>query len=611
MSAVRLARGVHAPRPRDQVRRLLPRPRRPVPRRAPARASRRSASPRRPACRRGVTADTIVVRVQRRRRRRGRGRAVRRRAGGDPRRAGRREHGLRPAGAGLPRGAAAALRRVGRAARLRRGDHRLPRRARRRAGALRRHARPDDPRQDRRRRPAARGVRRRRRGDGAASRRSGDVYQAGTLSAAIRSRPRPGSRCCGGCATRRSTTSSSGARRGSTTGLAPFGRVQRVGAMLTLFAGRDEPVERFAELDTDRYGELFRGLLERGDLRRPEPVRVPVPVARARRRARSTRRSRRWAMSSRSLRRSPTARAPRARSGRRRCRAEPSWQPVFSPLAPHALALGLETIYEAYLVHYGTPRLFEPPDADERVLLGDYLYAHGLVRIAEAGGVDAVAAMAELISRCAALRADGRRRRRRRRGSTPRARSAATRTTTRWRDALARHSARVAAVIFDAATEGKHVILGMLVTGLIFLVVIGLGELTHWAGHRRARARTRSPPGVLAAVDSRLDGDRPRPARVDRAPRARGRARPRRRRGRPAPRGDGDRRPHRQGRRARRCSSSTRRAAQHPLLDQPVRHRAAHVPRVRRRAARRRRRRSSARCSRCSRRRGSSRRCAA
>src|SRR6476659_8169984 len=47
-------------------------------------------------------------------------------------------------------------------------------------------------------------------------------------------------------------------------GLAPFGRVQRVGAMLTLFAGRDEPVERFAELDTERYGVLFRGLLERG-----------------------------------------------------------------------------------------------------------------------------------------------------------------------------------------------------------------------------------------------------------------------------------------------------------------------------------------------------------
>jgi len=83
------------------------------------------------------------------------------------------------------------------------------------------------------------------------------------------------------------------------------------------------------------------------------------------------------------------------------------WEPVFSPLAPDTFALGLETVYEAYLVHYGKPRLFAVSDLDEAVLLGDYLYAHGLVRVADAGGVDAVAAMAELISRCAALRADG------------------------------------------------------------------------------------------------------------------------------------------------------------------------------------------------------------
>jgi hypothetical protein len=88
-------------------------------------------------------------------------------------------------------------------------------------------------------------------------------------------------------------------------------------------------------------------------------------------------------------------------------RAAPDLEPVFSPLVPEPLGLGLETIYEAYLVHYGRPRLFEPPDADEAVLLGDYLYAHGLVRIAEAGGVPAVAAMARLIARCAAERADG------------------------------------------------------------------------------------------------------------------------------------------------------------------------------------------------------------
>jgi hypothetical protein len=80
---------------------------------------------------------------------------------------------------------------------------------------------------------------------------------------------------------------------------------------------------------------------------------------------------------------------------------------VFSPLAPERFALGLETVYEAYLVHYGRPRLFAPPDADEAVLLGDYLYAHGLVRVAEAGGVPAVSVLADLIARCAALRADG------------------------------------------------------------------------------------------------------------------------------------------------------------------------------------------------------------
>jgi glutamate-1-semialdehyde 2,1-aminomutase len=46
-------------------------------------------------------------------------------------------------------------------------------------------------------------------------------------------------------------------------GLSEFGRVQRVGAMLTFFAGHD-PVTRFQELDTERYAELFRHLLERG-----------------------------------------------------------------------------------------------------------------------------------------------------------------------------------------------------------------------------------------------------------------------------------------------------------------------------------------------------------
>ena len=41
---------------------------------------------------------------------------------------------------------------------------------------------------------------------------------------------------------------------------------------------------------------------------------------------------------------------------------------VFSPLAEERFALGLETIYEGYLVHYGTPRLFAPVDEDTALL---------------------------------------------------------------------------------------------------------------------------------------------------------------------------------------------------------------------------------------------------
>jgi hypothetical protein len=88
-------------------------------------------------------------------------------------------------------------------------------------------------------------------------------------------------------------------------------------------------------------------------------------------------------------------------------RERPEREPVFSPVAPERFALGLESIYEGYLLHYGRPRLFEPDDGDTALLLGDYLYAHGLVRIASLGEVDAVAALAELISTCAHLRGEG------------------------------------------------------------------------------------------------------------------------------------------------------------------------------------------------------------
>jgi hypothetical protein len=79
---------------------------------------------------------------------------------------------------------------------------------------------------------------------------------------------------------------------------------------------------------------------------------------------------------------------------------------VFSPLGDDRFALGLETIYEGYLVHYGAPRLFAPPDDDTGLLLGDYLYAHGLLRISSAGDVAAVSDLSELISLCGQLRAE-------------------------------------------------------------------------------------------------------------------------------------------------------------------------------------------------------------
>jgi len=92
---------------------------------------------------------------------------------------------------------------------------------------------------------------------------AGDVYQAGTLSG------NPLATAAGLSVLRRLRNPAvyDELERRSTRladGLAPFGRVQRVGAMLTLYVGRDAPVTRFEELATERYGELFRGLLERG-----------------------------------------------------------------------------------------------------------------------------------------------------------------------------------------------------------------------------------------------------------------------------------------------------------------------------------------------------------
>jgi hypothetical protein len=89
--------------------------------------------------------------------------------------------------------------------------------------------------------------------------------------------------------------------------------------------------------------------------------------------------------------------------------AERELVPVFAPLVEDSRFLvGVETIYEGYLLHYGSPRLFAPQDEDVALLLGDALLAHGLVRIAATGAVAAVADLAALLSLCAQARADDR-----------------------------------------------------------------------------------------------------------------------------------------------------------------------------------------------------------
>jgi len=94
---------------------------------------------------------------------------------------------------------------------------------------------------------------------------SGPVYQAGTLSG------NPLATAAGLAVLRRlrdPAVYSELERRGARleAGLAAFGRVNRVGAMLTLF-NTDRPVRNFDDAqacDPERYAALFRHLLERG-----------------------------------------------------------------------------------------------------------------------------------------------------------------------------------------------------------------------------------------------------------------------------------------------------------------------------------------------------------
>jgi hypothetical protein len=96
---------------------------------------------------------------------------------------------------------------------------------------------------------------------------------------------------------------------------------------------------------------------------------------------------------------------------------DPAEEPFFGPMAaagpraaaaPGEYSLVVESVREGYLLHYGKPRLLAGHDDDLALLAGDYLYALGIERLAALGDADAVGRLADLISRCAQLHAEGR-----------------------------------------------------------------------------------------------------------------------------------------------------------------------------------------------------------
>jgi hypothetical protein len=94
--------------------------------------------------------------------------------------------------------------------------------------------------------------------------------------------------------------------------------------------------------------------------------------------------------------------------------------PALAPYAVHDPGTGrfdevggmrgfvLEAVYEGYLMHYGRPRAFAGMDPDLRLLAGDALYALGLSRLADAGDIEAVAVLSDLISGSAQAHAEDR-----------------------------------------------------------------------------------------------------------------------------------------------------------------------------------------------------------
>ena len=186
--------------------------------------------------------------------------------------------------------------------------------------------------------------------------------------------------------------------------------INRVGSMLTPFFA-EGPVIDHAGRDPQRHGRLRR-LRARAAGRRGLPAALPVrgvvrgPGPRRRRAgggARGLRPRRRGRV------RSVLAQEPALAAELVEPEAAPLLAPLVAPPLTAEQAAGLDLILEGFLLHHGRPRHLAPSEPGREVLAGDYCYAHGLVRMAAAGDLFVIEALADLIALGAGVVASGRR----------------------------------------------------------------------------------------------------------------------------------------------------------------------------------------------------------
>ena len=171
--------------------------------------------------------------------------------------------------------------------------------------------------------------------------------------------------------------------------------VNRVGAMLTAFF-HPGPVRSFADAaasDTARFARFHAHMLARGvyiapsqfEALMPSLAHTPGQVEQTAAAAAEFAGVSVLARGGRPGRRRQPALGAGASS--RRARHGPA---RFAGRCPDRYLLGVEMIYEGYLLHYGRSRLFSQADAGLALLTGDYLYAAGLREICATGDLRAV-----------------------------------------------------------------------------------------------------------------------------------------------------------------------------------------------------------------------------